>query len=134
MIGRILAAAVGLVAGGVLALTVLAPEDVERPRQIPALEQHPPGPGDPPVVWLTGTLEEVGDSAVVIREGEGPSISLGRFAAGATRFLRLRGGEWREAPARAAEAGQAVCVEALLDGDTFLALRVFLGSDCGPIP
>lgn len=133
MTGRLLAVAVGLVAGGAIALTVLAPEPVERTDGIPAVEQHPPGPGDPPVVWLGGTLEEVGETELALREGEGPVIRLGRFAAGATRFLRLRGGEWRDAPG-AAQAGDRACIEALLDEGSFLALRVFLGSGCGPLP
>jgi hypothetical protein len=30
------------------------------------------------------------------------------------------------------EAGARACVETLLDGETFLALRVFLSADCGP--
>lgn len=129
---RLLAAVVGLVAGGAIALTVLAPEPVERAERPPDIEQNVPGPGDPPVVWLTGTLESVTETELTLREGEGPAIRLERFAAGATRFLRLREGGWEEVAGGG--AGDPACVETLLDGETFLALRVFLGAGCGPLP
>lgn len=101
----------------------------------PVVSDSQPGPGDPPVVWLDGTLAEVTDSQLSVQEGRGPSISVERFAAGATRFLRLDEDRWlelTEAEAAAVQAGQQACVEALLDGRTFLALRVFLGAGCGP--
>lgn len=101
----------------------------------PEVSDSQPGPGDPPVVWLDGTLAEVTDSQLSVQEGRGPSISVERFAAGATRFLRLDEDRWlelTEAEAAAVQAGQLACVEALLDGRTFLALRVFLGAGCGP--
>jgi hypothetical protein len=101
----------------------------------PEVSDSQPGPGDPPVVWLDGTLTEVTDAQLSVQEGRGPSIPVERFAAGATRFLRLAGDRWlelTEAETGALQAGQQACVEALLDGRTFLALRVFLGADCGP--
>jgi hypothetical protein len=102
---------------------------------LPQVSDSQPGPGDPPVVWLDGTLAEVTDSQLSVQEGRGPSISVERFAAGATRFLRLDEDRWlelTEAEAAAVQAGQQACVEALLDGRNFLALRVFLGAGCGP--
>lgn len=101
----------------------------------PEVSDSEPGPGDPPVVWLDGTLAEVTDSQLSVQEGRGPSILVERFAAGATSFLRLDGDRWlelTEAEAETVQPGQQACVEALLDGRTFLALRVFLGADCGP--
>lgn len=102
---------------------------------IPPVAETEPGPGDPPVVWVDGTLESISDSALAVREGRGPRIQVERFAAGATKFLRQESGAWRELSTEEAaglEAGQQACVEALLDGQTFLALRVFLGAGCGP--
>jgi hypothetical protein len=101
----------------------------------PEVTDSQPGPGDPPVVWLDGILVEVNDSQLSVQEGRGTSIQVERFAAGATRFLRLDGDRWLElsqAEAGAVEGGEQACVEALLDGRTFLALRVFLGAECGP--
>lgn len=92
-------------------------------------------PGDPPVVWVDGTIEALTGDRVVVREGRGPAVALNRLGGGATSFLRLDGGTWRAAaPGQAADArGEPACVEALLDGRTLLALRVFLGSGCGPV-
>lgn len=101
----------------------------------PPVSESEPGPGDPPLVWLDGTLESISESELAVREGQGPRIPVERFAAGATSFLRREGGDWRELSTdevASLEAGGQACLEALLDGGTFLALRVFLGSDCGP--
>jgi hypothetical protein len=87
------------------------------------------------VVWLDGTLESITESELAVREGQGPRITIERFAAGATSFLRREGSGWRELSpdeVDSLEAGAATCVETLLDGGTFLALRVFLEADCGP--
>lgn len=88
------------------------------------------------MVWVSGRLEEVTESLLTIREGEGASIQLHRLAAGASRFLRVRNGRWQELSEEETEqirAGERACAEALLDGTTFVALRVFLGaSGCGP--
>jgi hypothetical protein len=103
---------------------------------VPGVPQLQPQPGGPPVVWVSGTLEEVAESLLTIREGEGASIQLHRLAAGASKFLRVRNGSWRELSLEEADqirAGERACAEALLDGTTFVALRVFLGaSGCGP--
>ncbi len=123
-------------AAGALAVDrlVLEPASTAAPETAPEVTGSEPGPGDPPVLWLDGTLEEISESELVVREGQGPRIRIERFAAGATSFLRREGDTWRELRAEEADAvaGEPACVEALLDGRTFLALRVFLGSECGP--
>jgi hypothetical protein len=89
-------------------------------------------------VWIAGTLEVLEQSHLAVREGsqaEGPRIRLERLAGGATDFYRLEGGGWRELSMEEVDlldVGDRTCVEALLDGPTFLALRVFLDSSCGP--
>jgi hypothetical protein len=102
-----------------------------------AVARSDPAPGSPPLVWLGGTLEEIGDGSLSVREGEGARVELERASAGGTRFYRLDGEDWAvltDRDAAAVEAGQTVCVEALLDGRNLLALRVFLGAGCVPAP
>lgn len=130
---RVLAALLGLGAGLAVGAMVLRPEAVQHDVDLPIVEQEAPGPDDPPVVWITAEIESVSAQEVIVREGDGPEIRLGRFAAGATRFLRLDGGEWVRASASPGP-GTPVCVEALLDDDRFLALRVFLDATCSPVP
>jgi hypothetical protein len=94
-----------------------------------------PAPGSPPLVWLEGTMEEVSEGSLSVREGQGALVELERAAAGATRVFRLDDERWAELPDQEAgelEGGPRVCVEALLDGGTLLALRVFLDAGCGP--
>jgi hypothetical protein len=103
---------------------------------VPSVPPIEPQPGGPPVVWVAGTLEEIADSLLTIREGEGASIRLQRLAPGASRFLRVRNGQWQELSEEETDqirAGERACAETLLDGSTFVALRIFLGaSGCGP--
>jgi hypothetical protein len=104
---------------------------------VPAVSGDSPAPGSPPLVWLDGTLSEVGPGSLALRDGPGTVVDLERAAAGATRFFRLDGDAWAplsEEDADATAAGQEACVEALLDDRTLLALRVFLGAGCGPAP
>ena len=96
----------------------------------------PDDPGDPPVTWLEGVIEELQPSHLELREGQGPTIDVRRFAQGATTFLGQEAGRWRElttAEVDGLDLGRQVCVETLLDGRTFFALRVFVGARCGPM-
>jgi len=103
---------------------------------VPPAERTEPGAGDPPLVWLDGTLEELGESQLGLRAGEGDLVRLQRLAEGATAFLRPEAEGWVEllpSEVDLLEPGvNRACVEALLDGRTLLALRVFLGAECGP--
>lgn len=102
---------------------------------LPGWETTEPGPDDPPLVWLSGTIEELDASELTLREGQGPILELERLAEGATAFLAVDAGRWRELAAGEVdllEPGSAACVETLMDGRTLLALRVFLGTRCGP--
>lgn len=104
--------------------------------QVPTISTNLPGnPTDPPVVWLEGVIEELDSSTLALREGQGPTVEIRRFEEGATDFLRLVDGRWREVPEAEVDgvaAGGQACVETLLDGRTFFALRIFLGARCGP--
>jgi hypothetical protein len=101
----------------------------------PPIERTTQEPGDPPLIWIGGTLEEIGDSQMTLREGDGPEVLLERFAGDATRFFRPDGDEWRPldgAEVSAIDNGELACVEALVDDQNFLAIRVFLERDCAP--
>lgn len=92
-----------------------------------------PRPGQPPTVWIAGTLSAVGPQRIEVREGSGPTVTVQRLAEGATGFFEVRGGAWALLPrAAAVPPGGAACVEALMAGPALLALRVFLGAGCGP--
>jgi hypothetical protein len=96
----------------------------------------PDDPQDPPVVWLEGVIEEVEASQMMLQEGDGPTVTIRRFGEGATDFLRLADERWRQLAESEVEGlppGQQACVETLLDGRTFFALRVFLGARCAPV-
>lgn len=92
-----------------------------------------PGPDQPPVVWVSGTLTSVTAERVEVRGPTGSILDLRRVGVEGTAFFRASGGRWlrlaSEAPVR---AGQAACVETVMDGEDLLALRVFLGAGCGP--
>jgi hypothetical protein len=132
---RLLLGLILLTAGAVGgALAERAWFESEPARSAAGVEENEPGPGDPPLVWLDGELQEVGDTELVLQDGDADPIEVQRFAGSATRFYRLAGGEWREiAETATVEPGDHACVEALLDGEAFLAVRVFLGSGCGPL-
>ena len=91
------------------------------------------GTDSPPVVWLGGTIDRVGDAEVRLHEDDGSVVHLQRLGAGATRFFRVSGGAWAELATQSHVAGgQRACVETLMDGTDLVAIRVFLGSGCGP--
>jgi hypothetical protein len=92
-------------------------------------------PGQPPVVWVTAQSEEVADDHLLVVERSGALIRLERLAGDATRFFEQQDGDWVRMPTgdvELIEVGTPVCVESLLDGETFLALRVFVGAACAP--
>jgi hypothetical protein len=111
------------------------------PQVLPAsstlgIERTERGPTDPPLVWIGGSLEEIGETQLILGDGEGPPITVERFSGGATRFYEEDGGDWRELESEEIEssaAGAEACIEALADGEAFLALRVFLDRTCAPV-
>ena len=83
---------------------------------------------------MGGTILEVTADRLELREGSGQVVTLQRLRHGATAFFRPSGGRWiRVAPETALEPGDVACVEILMDGESLLALRVFLGAGCGPV-
>jgi hypothetical protein len=99
----------------------------------PATPRQSLGTDSPPVVWLGGTIERVVDADVRLQEDDGSVVALQRLGAGATRFFRVSGGAWAELATQShVAAGQRACVETLMDGTNLVAIRVFLGSGCGP--
>jgi hypothetical protein len=104
--------------------------------EVPTIRGNlPDDPSDPPVVWLEGVVEELEPTSLMLREGQGPRIRIRRFEEGATDFLQLEAGTWRELAEPEVDGlspGDQACIETLLDGRTFFALRVFVGARCGP--
>jgi hypothetical protein len=99
---------------------------------VPA-ENASPLPGQPPVVWIAGTLTDVSSQNIHVLEPSGTSVGLQRLAEDATTFYRVSGGAWRKLAAEAQiAAGQQACTETIMDGSNLLAIRVFLGAGCGP--
>jgi hypothetical protein len=111
------------------------PPVTSSPTFLPPLptEMAKAGPGQPPVIWVGGTLTVVTENRIVVQEAMGTSVPLRRLGKGATAFYRANLVEWGRLPAVARiRTGEQVCVEAALDGRNLLALRVFLGATCGP--
>jgi hypothetical protein len=108
-----------------------APSTGEPP--VPPAHATSVAPGEPPRVWIAGTLTDVTDSRIDVREPSGQDVTLQRLAAGTTSFYRISNGAWAKlAPQAQVPAGETACTEALLAGTNLLALRVFLGAGCGP--
>jgi hypothetical protein len=100
---------------------------------VPSLPRQSAGPDQPPVIWIGGTLTEVTGDRIEVREDFGSVVTLQRLGRGATGFFRVAGGAWGRLPAgEQIPPGEQACVETLMDGSTLLALRVFLGANCGP--
>jgi hypothetical protein len=92
-------------------------------------------PGQKPIVWVSGQAVAVSLSKLNVVEGGGSRAIVHRLSEGATRFFVLQAGRFEampEADALAVRSGTPLCVESLLDGKRLLALRVFVGSACGP--
>jgi hypothetical protein len=86
-------------------------------------------------VWVGGEITELRPDGLEVRESFGSVVTLRRLGGSATSFLHVVDGAWRSADPRAdATVGTPACVETLMDGQTLLALRVFLGAECGPAP
>lgn len=105
---------------------------VSGPPPAPPTPAQSPGNG-PPTVWIGGTLTAVEAGTITLREGSGTRVSLDRLGDGATAFFEVRASAWVALPRGAPIAAEGpACVETLLAGQTMLALRVFLGTECGP--
>lgn len=132
LIGTLLLLAIGA-AGGVAADRMLV-RDVRPVSGSPPIERAEPREGDPPLVWIDGSLEEIHEDTLVLAEG-GRRLVVERFAGDATRFFRPEAGEWRQlsdAEIEGIGSGQESCIEALVDAEAFLAIRVFLERLCAP--
>lgn len=120
-------------AAGAIAADRLVLSPAAESRSAAAFPETEPRAGDPPLVWIEGRLEEVGERELALRDGEGEQIQVERFAGGATRVYRFGNGRWRQLnPAAVIMPGQEACVQALLEENAFLAVSVFLGTGCGP--
>lgn len=134
VLGGLLLLAIGA-AGAVAADRLLIAPAASSSGETPPIERTEPGPTDPPIVWIAGELQEVSESELLVREGEGPTVTVERFAGDATRFYRPDAGIWRQlegAEIDATAPGEEACIEALADGEAFLAIRVFLERGCAP--
>ncbi len=100
---------------------------------VPSISPASFGPNQPPVVWIGGDLSKVSADTVQLREDIGSVVSLRRLGGGATTFFTISGDTWERLAAGAhVPTNQPVCAETLLDGQNLLAIRVFLGTGCGP--
>jgi hypothetical protein len=128
-------AVAGAIAAIALAGACTNPPSGEGPPRIPPPppETESAAPSEPPSVWIAGTLTDVTDARIDVREPSGQDVTMQRLAAGTTTFYRVSNGVWAKlAPEAQVSAGQNACTEALLAGTNLLALRVFLGTECGP--
>lgn len=92
------------------------------------------GPNQPPIVWVGGQITALKADRLEVAEAFGSVLTLRRLGGGATSFFRVTAGRWeRTDRAGEVDVGTKACVETLMDGQTLLALRVFLGADCGPV-
>lgn len=84
------------------------------------------------MIWVGGIVTDVTDQQLVLKEALGPRVALKRLGQDATAFFRAAGDAWERRNGSVVGNGDQVCVETLLDGANLLALRVFMGADCGP--
>jgi hypothetical protein len=128
--------------GAVLALVLLgiplgacskASRSPARVPPAPATPKQRLDPSAPPVVYIGGLLTDVAADRIEVQEPSGRVVAIQRLSQGATVFFRVAGSAWARLPTSApVPTGQPTCVETLMDGSNLLALRVFLGADCGP--
>lgn len=101
---------------------------------VPSAPGQSLGPNQPPIVWVGGELIELKNDRLELREAIGSALTLRRLGGGATSFFRVAAGTWERLDHDPeVETGTKACVETLMDGRNLLALRVFLGADCGPV-
>jgi hypothetical protein len=101
---------------------------------IPSSPGRSLGPRQPPTVWVGGEITELKASRLELKEASGSVLTLRRLGRNATSFFRVSQGTWERLPPGAeVQLGSSACVETLMDGQNLLALRVFLGADCGPV-
>lgn len=92
------------------------------------------GPNQPPIVWVGGKITALKDDRLEVTEAFGSVLTLRRLGGGATSFFRVAAGTWERMDSAAeVRVGTKACVETLIDGRNLLALRVFVGADCGPV-
>lgn len=100
---------------------------------IPPLPTQSLGPSQPPLIWVGGTLTSVTADRLEITEPLGSVVRLARLGDGATAFFVVQAAAWhRLAATTPIDTGASVCAQTLMDGANLLALRVFLGAQCGP--
>jgi len=101
---------------------------------VPSAPGQSLGPNQPPIVWVGGEITRLRADRLELREAIGSVLTLRRLGGGATSFYRAIAGSWERVDRTSeVEAGTRACVETLIDGQNLLALRVFLGADCGPV-
>jgi hypothetical protein len=100
---------------------------------VPSLPAQSAEPGQPPVIWVGGTITDLRADRITLREESGSELTLRRLGRDATAFFRVSRGSWRRvASGDGIDSGEPACVETLMDRTNLLALRVFLGARCGP--
>ena len=132
---RALALALLVLVAALPGCDLLSGGDDSGPSSVPSFEERSPVAGQPPIAWVSGVLQEIGDERVTVRDASETLIAMQRLTGGATRFLSADGDGWRELSedeTATVGVGVDVCAEVLLDGSNFVALRVFLDASCGP--
>ncbi|MDQ4005917.1 MAG: hypothetical protein M3135_06405, partial [Actinomycetota bacterium] len=61
-------------AGGVVAERILF--EPASSGDVAGIPENEPGPGDPPLIWLEGRLQEIGDSELVLQDGGAEPIEV----------------------------------------------------------
>ena len=130
---RCLALAVIMLASACRSSSPPAPTGPSHLPPIPPLPAQSLGPSQPPLIWVGGTLTAVTADRLEITEPFGSVVRLARLGNGATAFFEVQAGAWQRLAATTPVAtGASVCAQTLMDGSNLLALRVFLGAECGP--
>jgi hypothetical protein len=132
---RAIALTLALAALSLPACDLLSGNDTPSPSILPSADDRSPVAGQPPIAWIAGHLQAIAENRVTLRDRSDAVVQLQRLSGGTTRFLAPEGSGWRDLGADevgTVEAGRKACAEVLLDGQSFVALRIFLDADCGP--